>query len=133
VCCSVLTPALCVVLFSLLHCVLFCPDSRTVCCSVLTPALCVVLSWLPHCVLFCPHSRTVCCLDAFSDDADHKQKLDGLIRLAELCIEILQQNDEYHCDVCTHIYTYIHIYTHIYTYIHIILCYTKNWRKTKIL
>ncbi|KAK2147526.1 hypothetical protein LSH36_548g01000 [Paralvinella palmiformis] len=36
--------------------------------------------------------------DAYQDDVDPKKKLDDLIHLAELCIEVLQQNEEYHAE-----------------------------------
>ena len=36
------------------------------------------------------------------DGVDPKKKLDDLIHLAELCIEVLQQNEEYHAEVGRH-------------------------------
>jgi len=33
------------------------------------------------------------------EDIDPKKKLDGLMHLAEMCIEVLQQNEEYHAEV----------------------------------
>jgi hypothetical protein len=44
----------------------------------------------------------LCFAEAYRD-ADPKKKLDDLIHLAELCIEVLQQNEEYHTDVSIHI------------------------------
>ena len=37
--------------------------------------------------------------DTYNEDVDPKKKLDDLIHLAELCIEVLQQNEEYHAEV----------------------------------
>lgn len=52
------------------------------------------------------YSITFFLLDTYGeDDQDPKKKLDDLIRLAELCIEVLQQNEEYHAEVC--LYNYI--------------------------
>jgi len=42
--------------------------------------------------------------DTYKDDLDPKKKLDDLIHLAELCIEVLQQNEEHHADVGCHDY-----------------------------
>jgi len=33
------------------------------------------------------------------EDFDPKKKLDSLLHLAELCIEVIQQNEEYHAEV----------------------------------
>ena len=33
------------------------------------------------------------------DEYDPKKKLDSLMHLAELCIEVIQQNEEYHAEV----------------------------------
>lgn len=39
--------------------------------------------------------------DVYGDiETDPKKKLDDLIHLAELCIEVLQQNEEFHAEVC---------------------------------
>ena len=37
--------------------------------------------------------------DSYQEDVDSKKKLDDLIHLAELCIEVLQQNEEHHAEV----------------------------------
>ena len=37
--------------------------------------------------------------ELLNEDVDPKKKLDDLIHLAELCIEVLQQNEEYHAEV----------------------------------
>ena len=34
------------------------------------------------------------------EELDPKKKLDSLMHLAELCIEVIQQNEEYHAEVC---------------------------------
>jgi len=39
------------------------------------------------------------CVDAGQEGYDNKQRLDELIHVAGLCIELLQQNDEYLADV----------------------------------
>lgn len=36
-----------------------------------------------------------------SDDVPPKKKLDDIMHLAELCIEVLQQNEEHHAEVFT--------------------------------
>ena len=33
------------------------------------------------------------------EDFDPRKKLDSLMHLAELCIEVIQQNEEYHAEV----------------------------------
>jgi len=33
------------------------------------------------------------------EELDPKKKLDSLMHLAELCIEVIQQNEEYHAEV----------------------------------
>jgi len=33
------------------------------------------------------------------EDFDARKKLDSLMHLAELCIEVIQQNEEYHAEV----------------------------------
>jgi len=33
------------------------------------------------------------------EDYDPRKKLDSLMHLAELCIEVIQQNEEYHAEV----------------------------------
>ena len=43
--------------------------------------------------------KNVCFADTLRDDMDPKRKLDDLIHLAELCIEVLQQNEEHHAEV----------------------------------
>ena len=37
--------------------------------------------------------------EAYREDLDSKKKLEDLIHLAELCIEVLQQNEEHHAEV----------------------------------
>lgn len=37
--------------------------------------------------------------EVYREDIDPKKKLDDIIHLAELCIEIIQQNDEHHAEV----------------------------------
>jgi len=45
-------------------------------------------------------------LDPNIDDLDPKKKLDGLMHLAELCIEVLQQKEEYHAEVSNNLFDY---------------------------
>ena len=42
---------------------------------------------------------------AGSAESEPKRKLDDLIHLAQLCIEVLQQNEEYHAEV-SHVTSY---------------------------
>ncbi len=72
--------------------------------------------------------RVICLsLDTLRDDVDPKKKLDDLIHLAELCIEVLQQNEEHHADVSVQtkchasilcldrdIFSYPHVQTYLY-------------------
>jgi hypothetical protein len=37
--------------------------------------------------------------EPYPEGMDYKRQLDELIHVAGLCIELLQQNDEYHADV----------------------------------
>ena len=37
--------------------------------------------------------------EVYREDLDSKKKLEDLIHLAELCIEVLQQNEEHHAEV----------------------------------
>ena len=37
--------------------------------------------------------------DGYIEDVEPKKRLDDLIHLAELCIEVLQQNEEHHAEV----------------------------------
>jgi len=46
----------------------------------------------------------VCCIplvleSCSHEDFDPRKKLDSLMHLAELCIEVIQQNEEYHAEV----------------------------------
>jgi len=34
------------------------------------------------------------------EDFDPRKRLDSLMHLTELCIEVIQQNEEYHAEVC---------------------------------
>jgi len=45
-------------------------------------------------------------LDAYQEE-DYAKRLKALMHLAELCVELLKQNDEHYADVCTFIYIYI--------------------------
>lgn len=38
-------------------------------------------------------------IESYAEGVDQKKRLDDLAHLAELCIEVLQQNDEYHAEV----------------------------------
>ena len=38
-------------------------------------------------------------LDSYNDEVQPKKKLEDVIHLAELCIEVLQQNEEHHAEV----------------------------------
>ena len=38
-------------------------------------------------------------LDSYNDDVQPKRRLEDVIHLAELCIEVLQQNEEHHAEV----------------------------------
>jgi hypothetical protein len=38
------------------------------------------------------------------EELDPKKKLDSLMHLAELCIEVIQQNEEYHAEVELHVF-----------------------------
>jgi len=44
-------------------------------------------------------------LDAYQEE-DYAKRLKALMHLAELCVELLKQNDEHYADVCTFIYIY---------------------------
>ena len=37
-------------------------------------------------------------LDAYAEE-EYRKRLDGLMQLAELCVELLRQNDEHYADV----------------------------------
>ncbi len=39
------------------------------------------------------------CTDALADDISSKKKLEDIMHLAELCIEVLQQHEEHHAEV----------------------------------
>ena len=45
-------------------------------------------------------------LDAYQEE-DYAKRLKALLHLAELCVDLLKQNDEHYSDVCTFIYIYI--------------------------
>lgn len=40
--------------------------------------------------------------DSYNDDVPPERKLEDIIHLAELCIEVLQQNEEHHAEVRGH-------------------------------
>ena len=43
------------------------------------------------------------CTESYSEDtAASKKRLDDVMHLAELCVEVLQQNEEHHADVSRH-------------------------------
>ena len=37
--------------------------------------------------------------DSYNEEVSPKRRLDDVIHLAELCIEVLQQNEEHHAEV----------------------------------
>lgn len=43
-----------------------------------------------------PVSSTI---DSYNEEVSPKKRLDDVIHLAELCIEVLQQNEEHHAEV----------------------------------
>lgn len=59
---------------------------------------------------------TVCSYfpDSYSEMVTPKKRLEDVLHLAELCIEVLQQNEEHHAEVE---YIYIHVY-HIDFFFH---------------
>ena len=38
-------------------------------------------------------------VESYNDDVQPKKRLEDVIHLAELCIEVLQQNEEHHAEV----------------------------------
>ena len=44
------------------------------------------------------------------------KKLEDTIRLAELVIEVLQQNEEHHAEVSVLVYMHLHSHTHTHTH-----------------
>ena len=38
-------------------------------------------------------------VDAYAEDMDYKKRLESLMHLAELCIEVMKQNEEHYADV----------------------------------
>ena len=50
-----------------------------------------------------PHLGTDAQQQLSPEALDGKKQLDDVIHLAELCVEVLQQNEEHHAEVCNNL------------------------------
>jgi len=75
--------------------------------------LIILCSYVIDYCMWCDHVN----LEAYQEEMDYKKRLDSLTQLAELCIEVIKQNDEQyadvsfyyilrHCSVCRDYFTY---------------------------
>ena len=59
-------------------------------------------------VILC-NSAFCVALDAYQEE-DYAKRLKALMHLAELCVELLKQNDEHYADVCAFLNLYLYMY-----------------------
>ena len=73
---------------------------------------------------------TVCAIvtDAYQEE-DYRKRLEALMQLAELCIELLKQNDEHYADVSVYGIFPVHCY---FRFLFIWLCFSdaRFWVET---